>query len=1202
MHSSNLKNKRLRNTPLVNWHLCGTVIVLGLCLSTSGTFAQNLASGRSALRGSGQGRDEAAAAGMGQGRSRPAKGSEAAKTQVGAWTAATESVRHISLDEGWKFHFGDAADPLKDFNFRTISIFAKSGRAEGTAIAADFNDKSWRTVSLPHDWAVELPFEQSPDPDVMVHGYKPVGGHYPSTSVGWYRKRFEVARADSGGRFVVQFDGVFRDSKVWINGFYLGGNASGYSGINYDITDYLRFGRENTLVVRVDASQYEGWFYEGAGIYRHVWLNRYNNLHIAQDGLFVHSEIQPAAHTAEVTIETTVSNENSEPASGTVASWLSDREGQLVGRSEAQPLTLGPNEVRTISQTILVARPNLWSTETPYLYRAGAEINEEGKVVDGQRIRVGIRNFRIDSSGLYVNGVYTKVKGVNNHQDHAGLGSALPDYLQYYRVRLLKEMGANAYRTSHNPPTPELLDACDSLGMLVMDENRLLNSSPEYLGQFRRLIMRDRSRASVFIWSLGNEEGYAQTNATGRRIAQTLIARQREWDPTRISTYGADLANEYKGVNEVIPVRGFNYRIFGVDPYHKDHPGQPIIGTEEGSTVTTRGIYTKDSVIGYVPDEDIFAPWWANTAEQWWSLAAERPWWIGGFVWTGFDYRGEPTPFRWPNINSHFGIMDMCGFPKNIYYYYQSWWTDNDVLHISPHWNWKGKEGQPIPVWVNTNAESVELFLNGKSLGKKVMPRNSHLEWNVNYVPGTIEAVAWKKGRVLHAKVETTGDPYEVVVTPYKTTVLADGKDATVINISVVDRRGREVPDASNLIRFSAGGDLRMIGTGNGDPSSHEPDKCPDSAWQRHLFNGKCQVILESGFREGMFHFEARSEGLQTGSTDITQVGVSTPHTVQELDWSKEPVPEKAPTRPVSKMMGADISFLPELEDRGVQFSDSAGSRDAIRILKDHGFNYIRLRIFNDPARDSGYSPGKGFCDLAHTLQMAKRVKAAALQFLLDFHYSDYWADPGKQYKPAAWRGKDFDGLRHAVYVYTREVIESLKAQGTLPDMVQIGNEINHGMIWPEGSIRNLDTLAALVYAGIRGVKAADPGCPIMLHIALGGQNDESHFFLDNMIHRGVPFDVVGLSYYPKWHGTLADLKYNVDDLARQYNKDIIVVEYTQLKQEVNEIAFGIPGNRGKGTCIWEPLNTWEQIFEKDGKANEKLYLYDQLSKRFISK
>jgi beta-galactosidase len=1129
--------------------------------------------------------------------------------------------QHHSLDEGWKFHFGDAADPAKDFNFGTESIFVKSGKAERTAIAPDFDDHDWRTLSVPHDWVVELPFVHSTDSSVMSHGYKPVGGHYPATSVGWYRKHFGVSPADSGQRFVIRFDGIYRDSKVWVNGFYCCANASGYSGFSCDVTDYIRYGRENVLVVRVDASQYEGWYYEGAGIYRHVWLNQYNNLHIAEDGLFVHSAVKglpvrsatglAAAHrvaadtVATVTVETTINNDNATESGGTVMAYLTNREGKELGRSAGEAVLLGPNESRTVRQVIALSRPVLWSPENPYLYRAGAVIrggSAAGRggdvVLDEEKIRIGIRAIDIDETGLYVNGQYTKIKGVNAHQDHAGVGTALPDYLQYYRARLLKQMGANACRTSHNPPTPEWLDACDSLGLLVVDENRLFNSGSEYLGQFRRLIFRDRSRASVFLWSLGNEEQYVQTRPVGRRIALTLIARQKEWDPTRTCTYAADLANVYQGVNEVIPVRGFNYRIAGVDPYHADHPGQPIIGTEMGSTVTTRGIYTRDTVNGYVPDEDMIAPWWANTAEQWWALAADRPWWIGGFVWTGFDYRGEPTPYQWPNISSHFGVMDMCGFPKNIYYYYRSWWTNEDVLHISPHWNWKGKEGQPIPVWVNTNADQVELFLNGQSLGKKDMPRNSHLEWTVPYAAGKLEAVAVKKGKTFSTSVETTGDPYEVVVTPYKTTILADGRDATVINVSVVDRQGREVPDAASAIRFKAGGDLHIIGVGNGDPSSHEPDKGEDSVAERHLFNGHCQVIVQAGVRPGMYHFEARAEGLQPGATDISLIVPGVPHSV--LDG--ETRGGATGVRPVGRMLGADISFLPQLEQRGVKFADDKGTRDAIQILKDHGFNYIRLRIFNDPARDSGYSPGKGFCDLAHTLEMAKRVKAAGMQFLLDFHYSDYWADPGKQYKPAAWRGEDFPRLLQSVYSYTKEVMEALRQQGTLPDMVQVGNEINHGMIWPEGSIRHPDSLAKLIYAGIRGVKAVDPGCPVMLHIALGGQNDESHFFLDNMLERQVPFDVIGLSYYPKWHGSLADLKYNVDDLAGQYGKDVIVVEYTQRKREVNDIAFSVAGGKGKGTCIWEPLNTWEQIFEKDGKANSYLYLYDELNKEFIRK
>lgn len=1105
----------------------------------------------------------------------------------------------LNFDADWKFHFGHAANPEKDFNYSIATIFSKSGGAAQTAIDPRFKDSTWRSLNLPHDWAVELPFVYKDNFDVMAHGYKPVGGLFPETSIGWYRKHFRVSPADSSLRFQLQFDGIFRNAQVWVNGFYLGQNASGYVGITYDITDFINYQRDNVITVRVDATQYEGWFYEGAGIYRHVWLNKYHPLHVATDGIFAYCTFQGQAATVQV--ETSLANENTQTVICTLKTYLLDRAGKTVGTAKDQTFTLNSNSTQSLKQSLIISNPHLWSLEDPYLHRLVVELRSNGKLLDKQSIRYGIRNIEVKTNGVFVNGKYTKLYGVNCHQDHAGLGSALPDHIQYYRIDLLKKMGANAYRSSHNAPTPELLDACDSLGMLVMDEQRLLNSGPEYMGQFERLVKRDRSRASVFMWSIGNEEGWIHTNDYGKRIAQTFVNRLKQLDPTRTCTYAADLPNVFKGINEVIPVRSFNYRQFAVADYHKDHPNQPIIGTEMGSTVTTRGQYSKDSIRAYLPDQDLTAPWWASRAEEWWKLAAENDYWLGGFIWTGFDYRGEPTPYQWPNVNSHFGVMDMCGFPKNLYYYYQSWWTDQDVLHISPHWNWRDKRGQPIDVWVNSNADDVELFLNGKSLGKKDMPRNGHLLWSVNYEPGKLEAVAYKKGKKLTAKVETTGTPTEVVLTPYKTTMLADGQDVSVINVSVIDREGREVPDADNLIQFSIKGAGKIIGVGNGDPSSHEPDQCVDGAWQRRLFNGKAQFIVQGSNKADILKIEATAAGLWPGSTDIITV---TPREVASvsIDKTYELKGEAAKPRPVGQMLGADISFLPELEARGVKFSEKGQPVDAIESLKNHGFNYVRLRIFNNPARDSGYSPQKGFCDLAHTKAMAKRVKAAGLKLLLDFHYSDYWADPGKQYKPAAWRGLDFAALKKSMYDFTRQVIQELKDQGTTPDMVQIGNEINHGIIWPDGKVNNLDQLAQLLNAGTAAVKAVDPNIIMMLHVALGGQNHESVFFIDNMLARGVPFDVIGQSYYPKWHGTLEDLEHNLHDLERRYNRDIIVVEYSQLKREVNKIAFELPNGRGKGTCIWEPLNTWEQVFDRDGKSNDLLLMYDELAKMYLKK
>ena len=1106
--------------------------------------------------------------------------------------------KKINLDEDWKFSFGHAANPEKDFNYSIATIFSKSGGAPKTAIEPRFNDSSWRTVSLPHDWAVELPFQNHPSFDVESHGYKPVSGYFPETSIGWYRKKFYVAAADSGHRFQIQFDGIFRNANIWVNGFFVGNNMSGYIGASYDITDIINYNRDNVIVVRVDATQYEGWFYEGAGIYRHVWLNQTNNINIADGGMFVYADVQDAK--ANVAIETTVENKNTTPVNCTVYSYITARDGKIMTQSKEQPLAIAMNGKGTVKQKLVVSNPHLWNLDDPYLYRVVTVIRSGNQIVSTKKERFGMRTFRFDANeGFFLNGKYMKIQGTNNHQDHAGLGSALPDYMNYYRIGLLKNMGCNAYRTSHNPPTPELLDACDSLGMLVLDENRLLNSSAENMSQFERMIVRDRNHASIFMWSIGNEEGWIHTQTNGKRIAQTLIAKQKELDPYRTCTYAADVANVFNGVNEVIPIRSFNYRQYAVADYHSNHPNQPVMGTEMGSTVTTRGIYEKDSIRAYLPDHDITAPWWASTAETWWKLAAENKYWLGGFIWTGFDYRGEPTPFKWPNISSHFGVMDVCGFPKNLYYYYQSWWTDNDVLNISPHWNWPDKRGQEIDVWVNSNADNVELFLNGKSQGKKDMPRNSHLQWKVKYEPGKLEAIAYKRGKKITAKVETTTQPAEVVLTPYKTTMLADGQDATVMNVSIIDREGREVPDANNMIQFTISGPGKIIGVGNGDPSSHEPDKCTDGAWQRSAFNGKCQVIVQAGKTPGLIKFEAKAAGLWKGSTDISTVS---PFNVQDvaIDKKYELKGDAAKERTATKMIGADISFLPQLEEKGIKFSDNGMEKDAIQILKDHGFNYIRLRIFNDPARDSGYAPGKGYCDLKYTRQMAKRVKDAGMKLLLDFHYSDYWADPGKQYKPAAWRNLDFEQLKQALYDYTKNVITELKQQGTTPDMVQVGNEINHGIVWPDGSISNLDTLAQLLNAGTAGVKAVDPNIVMLVHVALGGQNAETVFFFDNMIKRGVPVDVIGLSYYPKWHGTLDDLRDNMHDLVRRYNKDIIVVEYSAKKEEVNKLAFELPGGKGKGTCIWEPLSTWESVFDRQGKSNDFLKMYDEMSKKYL--
>ena len=433
------------------------------------------------------------------------------------------------------------------------------------------------------------------------------------------------------------------------------------------------------------------------------------------------------------------------------------------------------------------------------------------------------------------------------------------------------------------------------------------------------------------------------------------------------------------------------------------------------------------------------------------------------------------------------------------------------------------------------------------------------------------------------------GQAFEVQITPYKTTMKADGRDTVLIAVKIIDNEGNTVNNANNLVSFTAVGKGKIIRISSADGQTL---KAPvNGQWQLPAYHGECEVILQTTTARGAIRFEAKSDSLWTGSTDIEAVWPGTAHPVTRVNY----IPQKVK----GKILGADISFLPELENKGIRFSVNGIPKDAIQILKKHGFNYIRLRIFNDPAATAGYAPGKGFCDLEHTKAMAKRIKAAGLKLLLDFHYSDTWADPGKQFKPAAWSGEDFNSLKRSVYDFTLKVMRQLKDQGTAPDMVQVGNEINHGMLWPDGNINNLDSLSQLIYAGIKGVKAINAHTPIMLHIALGGQNSESRFFLDAMAARKVPFDVIGLSYYPKWHGTLADLKNNMADLASRYPQQVMVAEYTQLKREVNDIAFTVPGGKGLGTFIWEPLSTWEQFFDADGKTNKLINVYLDIAGKY---
>ena len=775
--------------------------------------------------------------------------------------------RERLLDFGWRFHLGHACDPARDFGYGGDGLFSKPGEFFEPA-REKFDDSKWRLIDLPHDWAVELEFEN--DPGVVNHGFKPLDRSYPATSIGWYRRVFEIPSSDLGKRLSIHFDGVFRDSMVVLNGHFLGRNMSGYAPFTYDVTDFLNYGAKNILVVRVDATQGEGWFYEGAGIYRHVWLVKTHPVHVGQWGTYVSCEVRPG--TASVNITTEVQNESDSEQTCRVQSIIVDKGYTVVCSATSSPVSIPPRSQREFKQHVDVDNPVLWSLEDPHLYRLQTAIEVGGFAEDLYSTHFGIRTIKFDpDEGFFLNGKPVKIKGTCNHQDHAGVGSALPDRIQYYRIEKLKEMGVNGYRTSHNPPTPELLDACDQLGMLVMDETRTMSSDPGALSDLKKMIRRDRNHPSVILWSLGNEEP-EQGTERGVRIVTTMKRLVRRLDPSRPVTIAMDDAWG-RGVSGVVDVQGFNYKHgLEIDDFHRRFPKQPMIGSETGSTVSTRGIYANDKEQGYVSAYDVNFPGWAATAEVWWKIYAERRFLAGGFVWTGFDYRGEPTPYEWPCINSHFGIIDTCGFPKDNYYYYQAWWSERPVLHLFPHWNWPGKEGQEIDVWCHSNLEKVELFLNGGSLGVKEVPRYSHVAWKVRYKPGTLEARGYRGGQqVLVARQETVGGAAKILLRPDRQEILADGQDVSLVEVRVLDKEDRIVPVADNEIMFKLSGTGKVIGVGNGDPSSHEPDK----NHKRRAFNGLCMVIIQSAKKPGEIRLEASSPGLEPATSVIECVKVT---------------------------------------------------------------------------------------------------------------------------------------------------------------------------------------------------------------------------------------------------------------------------------------------------------------------------------------
>jgi beta-galactosidase len=771
----------------------------------------------------------------------------------------------LLLDFDWRFHFGHGSDPAKDFGFSNgrSREFQKTGNFLPVAALA-FDDSEWKRLDLPHDWVIGLPFKN--DPALSSKGFYPIGRSYPENSVGWYRRIFEIPQADKGKRISVEFDGVYREALVVLNGYYIGQHRGGYDPFRFDVTDFIIPGAPNVLLVRAEATLSDGWFYEGAGIYRHTWLVKTAPVHVREWGTFVRSTVQ--AGSARLQIRTEVSNEANTPQKVRVISIILDPAGKAVAKTTSKPVGIADGAEQTFDDEASVSGPSVWSLERRNLYTLLTEIEAGGTIVDRSETRFGIRSMRFDADqGFFLNGEPVKIKGTCNHQDHAGLGVALPDAVQSFRVRTLQEMGCNAYRSSHNPPTPELLDACDEMGMLFLDETRMMSSNPEGLAQFENLVRRDRNHPCVFMWSMGNEEHEATTE-TGLRILTRMKKIATEQDGSRPVTVappplGFDLGH---GGLVVSDVAGYNYADPPIEAFHKANPKIPCMGTENVSAVATRGIYKIDAEKGFVSSYDSYTTSGRASAEGWWRFVNARAWMPGGFVWTGFDYRGEPSPYQWPNIGSQYGVIDTCGFPKDTYYYYQAWWTAKPVLHIFPHWNWSGLEGKEIAVWVHTNMDRVELFQDGNSLGAKDVPRDSHVAWNVTYQPGTLEAHGFKGGRqVMVSRRETVGNAAKLAIRADRAEILANGEDVVFCTVGVEDKEGRVVPTTDQVVTFTVTGPGRLMGVGNGDPTSHDSDLGP----VRHAFSGLCMGIVQGSKDAGEIRIEVTSPGLSAASTAV---------------------------------------------------------------------------------------------------------------------------------------------------------------------------------------------------------------------------------------------------------------------------------------------------------------------------------------------
>jgi beta-galactosidase len=743
--------------------------------------------------------------------------------------------RGITFNDNWRFHLGDASG----------------------ANLPGYNDSSWRQLSLPHDWSIELDFNQNS----LAGG----GGGYLDGGIGWYRKTFLLPDSDAGKRITIQFEGIYMNSSVYVNGQLLGTRPYGYSTFEYDLTPYLNTGSNtNVIAVKVNNNQPNSRWYSGSGIYRNVWLTVTDPVHIAYCGTFAYSS-SVSSSSAKITVKTNVQNHSSISQNVSIVSTIYDRDGNGVAANTSAPFNLDSNSETSVAYNLNIANPNLWAPANPYLYNIKTRLIINKKIVDTFVSTLGVRSITLDpNTGLWINNTNIKLHGVCMHHDLGSLGSAQNYRALERQVEILKSFGCNAIRTSHNPPAPELSDICDRLGLVVMDESfdcwetgKNTNDYGLYFDTWAQQdvqdwIRRDRNHPSVVMWSIGNEIPQ-QGDAKGYTIAQNLIRWVHADDTSRPITQ----ALNYEAlIGPLLSIVGYNYASGGTyDNDHKSNPQWVIMGSETSSAVRTRGIYHLPANQNNLTSSDMqcssydnsVVPW-GHSAEDSWEFDKTRPFVVGQFIWTGFDYIGEPTPYGWPAKSSYFGIVDMCGFPKDIYYFYQSQWTAKPMVHLLPHWNWS--PGDTIPVWAYSNCDSVSLFINGVSSGTSRIQtvKPYHVEWKIPFTSGKINAIAYKNGSIAAKDSVITADaPSKIGLKSDRDTIQADGVDQAFLETDILDVNGSLNPFADNQINYSITGPGRIVSVDNGNPLSLEPFK----ATKRQAFNGKCLAIVQSTGTEG---------------------------------------------------------------------------------------------------------------------------------------------------------------------------------------------------------------------------------------------------------------------------------------------------------------------------------------------------------------